>query len=101
MGADRLGTAAFYAAPVFMFLFFLLPTLLTVVWSFFCQDDVLDGAGLHPLLLYQLLLRPPGSKISSGRSSTRAFPWRSVSFSGFPNRRFHAPAHPESSRSTA
>ena len=34
---DRLAGAAFYIAPVFLILFFLIPSLLTIVWSFFSR----------------------------------------------------------------
>ena len=34
---DRLAGAAFYIAPVFLILFFLVPSLLTIVWSFFSR----------------------------------------------------------------
>jgi ABC-type spermidine/putrescine transport system permease subunit I len=33
----RMAGAALYAAPVFLFLFFLIPSLLTIVWSFFSR----------------------------------------------------------------
>jgi ABC-type spermidine/putrescine transport system permease subunit I len=34
---DRLAGAAFYIAPAFLILFFLVPSLLTIVWSFFSR----------------------------------------------------------------
>ena len=34
---SRLAGAAFYIAPVFLILFFLIPSLLTIVWSFFSR----------------------------------------------------------------